>query len=47
VIIKGGTWDFFPDLEYRGAPPLRLVPGSYPLLEPQWNKRIGSFMCVR
>jgi hypothetical protein len=47
MIIKGGTWDFFPDLEYRGAPPLRLVPGSYPLLEPQWTKRIGSFMCVR
>jgi hypothetical protein len=47
VIIKGGTWDFFPELEYRGAPPLRLVPGSYPMLEPQWTKRIGSFMCVR
>jgi hypothetical protein len=48
VIVKGGTWDFFPDLEYRGGPPvLRLAPGSYPALEPQWIKRIGSFMCVR
>jgi Beta/Gamma crystallin len=48
VIVKGGTWDFFPDLEYRGGPPvLRLAPGSYPALEPQWVKRIGSFMCVR
>ena len=48
LIVKGGTWDFYPDLEYRGGPPvLRLVPGSYPALEPQWTKRIGSFMCVR
>ena len=48
LIVKGGTWDFYPDLEYRGAPPvLRLVPGSYPVLEPLWTKRIGSFMCVR
>jgi hypothetical protein len=47
IIVKGGTWDFFPDLEFRGGPPLRLAPGSYGLLEPQWTKRIGSFMCVR
>jgi hypothetical protein len=48
IIVKGGTWEFYPDLEYRGGPPaLRLVPGSYPVLEPQWTKRIGSFMCVR
>jgi len=47
IIVKGGTWDFFPDLEFRGGQPLRLVPGSYAVLEPQWTKRIGSFMCVR
>jgi Beta/Gamma crystallin len=48
IIVKGGTWEFYPDLEFRGGPPvLRLVPGSYPVLEPQWTKRIGSFMCVR
>jgi hypothetical protein len=47
VIVKGGTWEFYPDIEYRAGPPLRLVPGSYPVLEPQWTKRIGSFMCVR
>jgi hypothetical protein len=47
VIIKGGTWDFYPDLEFRGGPPLRLSAGSYPVLEPQWTKRIGSFMCVK
>jgi hypothetical protein len=47
VIIKGGTWDFYPDLEFKGGPPLRLSAGSYPVLEPQWTKRIGSFMCVK
>ena len=48
IIVKGGTWEFYPDLEYRGGPPvLRLAPGSYVVLEPQWTKRIGSFMCVR
>ena len=48
IMVKSGTWEFYPDLEYRGAPPvLRLVPGSYPVLEPLWTKRIGSFMCVR
>jgi hypothetical protein len=47
IMVKSGTWDFFPDVEYRSGPPLRLAPGSYGLLEPQWTKRIGSFMCVR
>ena len=48
VMVKGGTWEFYPDLEYRGGPPvLRLAPGSYVVLEPQWTKRISSFMCVR
>jgi hypothetical protein len=47
IMVKSGTWDFFPDLEYRGGPPLRLAPGSYAILEPNWTKRIGSFMCVR
>jgi hypothetical protein len=46
VIVKSGTWDFYPELEFRGQP-LRLAAGSYPILEPQWTKRIGSFMCVR
>jgi len=46
IIVKGGTWDFFPDLEFRGQA-LRLSPGSYGILEPQWTKRIGSFLCVR
>jgi hypothetical protein len=46
IIVKGGTWDFYPDLEFKGQA-LRLAPGSYPVLEPQWTKRIGSFLCVR
>jgi hypothetical protein len=47
IMVKSGTWDFYPDLEFKGGPALRLAPGSYVLLEPQWTKRIGSFMCVR
>ena len=46
LIVKSGTWDFYPEVEYKGEP-MRLSPGSYGVLEPQWTKRIGSFMCVR
>ena len=46
IMVKSGTWDFYPELEFRGQP-LRLSAGSFPVLEPQWTKRIGSFMCVR
>ena len=46
LLIKSGTWDFYSELEYKGQV-IRLAPGSYPVLEAQWTKRIGSFMCVR
>ena len=46
IMVKSGTWDFYPELEFRGQP-LRLSAGSFPVLEPHWTKRIGSFMCVR
>jgi len=26
---------------------MRLAAGSYPMLAPEWSKRIGSFMCVQ
>jgi hypothetical protein len=46
IQVRSGTWDFYPELEFRGQA-LRLAPGSYGILEPQWTKRIGSFMCVK
>jgi Beta/Gamma crystallin len=42
--IKSGTWDFYSDEAYAGEM-MRLSAGSYPTLDPKWNKHIGSFMC--
>jgi len=46
VQVKSGTWDFFSDPEFTGDT-MRLQPGDYPDLGPQWTKRSGSFMCVQ
>jgi Beta/Gamma crystallin len=45
VVVRAGTWDFFADENYGGES-LRLGPGTYPMLAPEWTRRIGSFMCV-
>jgi hypothetical protein len=42
--IKSGTWDFYSDEDYAGEM-MRLSAGTYPTLDPKWNKHIGSFMC--
>lgn len=44
--INAGTWDFFTDEEFAGNA-MRLTPGPYPQLAPEWTKSIGSFMCVQ
>jgi hypothetical protein len=46
IQVKAGTWDFFSDDEFAGDN-MRLPPGPYPELGPQWTKHIGSFMCVQ
>jgi hypothetical protein len=46
IQVKSGTWDFFSDENYTG-PPIRLQPGPYQDLGPEWTKKIGSFMCVQ
>jgi Beta/Gamma crystallin len=43
--VQAGTWDFFSD-ENFGGESMRMTAGQYPTLAPEWNKRIGSFMCV-
>ena len=46
IQVKAGTWDFFSEDEFAGEN-MRLAPGPYPELGPQWTKHIGSFMCVQ
>jgi hypothetical protein len=46
IQVKAGTWDFFSEDDYAGEN-MRLAPGPYPDLGPEWTKRIGSFMCVQ
>jgi beta/gamma crystallin len=45
IVVRAGTWDFFAD-ENFGGESLRLTPGTYPTLPPEWTRHIGSFMCV-
>jgi Beta/Gamma crystallin len=45
VQVKGGTWDFFSGDDYGGQT-MRLSPGEYGQLGPQWTKHISSFMCL-
>jgi Beta/Gamma crystallin len=46
IVVGAGTWDFFSE-ENFGGESMRLTPGTYPTLAAEWNKRIGSFMCVQ
>jgi hypothetical protein len=46
VKVDVGTWDFFTGDDFTGES-MRLAPGPYPQLTPEWTKHIGSFMCVQ
>jgi hypothetical protein len=46
IQVQAGTWDFFTE-ENFGGEQMRLPAGPYPLLAPEWGKKIGSFMCVQ
>jgi hypothetical protein len=46
VQVQSGTWDFFSDQQFTGET-MRLGPGQYADLGPQWAKKAGSFMCVQ
>lgn len=46
VKVAAGTWDFFTAPEFTGET-MRLAPGDYPNLGPEWTKKAGSFMCVQ
>jgi hypothetical protein len=44
IQVRAGTWDFYSDENFTGET-MRLPPGPYPTLGPEWTKHIGSFMC--
>ena len=44
IQVRAGTWDFYTE-ENFGGNAMRLPPGPYPTLAPEWTKHIGSFMC--
>ena len=46
IQVKSGTWDFFTDENFTGNN-MRLQPGPYQDLGPEWNKKIGSFQCIQ
>ncbi len=46
VQVQSGTWEFYADENFGGVS-MRLEPGQYPNLAPEWTKRIGSFQCVQ
>lgn len=46
IQVKSGTWDFFSDENFAGQA-MRLQPGPYQDLGPEWTKKIGSFQCVQ
>lgn len=46
IQVKSGLWEMFTDEQYAGNA-MRLAPGSYPTLGPEWTKRINSFQCVQ
>jgi hypothetical protein len=45
IEVQSGTWDFYSAENFSGES-VRMAAGSYPMLAAEWNKRIGSFMCV-
>jgi hypothetical protein len=46
IQVKSGVWDFFTDENFTGNT-MRLQPGPYQDLGPDWTKKIGSFMCIQ
>jgi hypothetical protein len=45
IEVKSGVWDFFTDENFSGNN-MRLRPGTYQNLGPDWTRKINSFMCV-
>ena len=46
INVISGTWDFSTEAQFNGDA-MRLAPGSYRDLGPNWDDQISSFMCVQ
>ena len=46
IQVQSGEWEFYPEENFGGVS-MRLDPGDYPNLAPEWTKHIGSFQCVQ
>jgi hypothetical protein len=46
IYVSRGTWEVYQDLNYQG-PSMRLPPGPYSNLGPQWTRSISSLRCVQ
>jgi hypothetical protein len=46
INVIAGTWDFSTEAQYNGDV-MRLTPGAYKDLGPNWDDQIGSFQCVQ
>lgn len=44
--VKAGVWEVFTDEQFGGES-MRLNPGQYPTLAPEFDRKIGSLMCVQ
>ena len=45
IEVKSGVWDFFTDENFSGEN-MRLRPGTYKDLGPEWTRKINSMMCA-
>lgn len=45
IYVSRGNWEIFLDMNYQGEV-MRLAPGPYLVLGPQWTRAISSLRCV-
>jgi len=45
IEVNSGTWDFYTEPDFKGEV-MRLEPGKYGTLGGNFNKSIGSFLCL-
>ena len=46
IQVQAGIWEIFTDEQFAGES-MRLEPGQFPTLAPEFDGKVGSFMCVQ
>ena len=46
IQVQAGIWEIFTDEQFAGES-MRLEPGQFPALAPEFERKVGSFMCVQ